>query len=382
MSPDFSTVVESDQPFVLDRTMSWDGAGYGSHAESSVASPSTTWYLAEGSTSGDFALFYLLQNPNPTATTATVRYLRPFGLPPIDRQHALAPNSRTTIPVDAQGAELASTDLSAVITAPQPIIVERAMYMTRNGQTFAAGHGSAGVTAPATNWFLAEGATGPFFDLFILLANPGDQTAQVTVAYLLSTGATFSKSYVVPANGRFTIWVDDEQIPAGSGIRPLDHVAVSSTITSTNGVPIIAERTMWWPSPALSAVYWTEAHNSPGATTTATRWAMAEGEVGGAQGAETYILIANTSPVAGAARVTLYFEDGASVNKTFSLLPQSRTTVSVSAEFPAAVGRRFGSVVDSLGPSPPAIVVERAMYTSPGGATWAAGTNALATPLP
>ncbi len=382
VSADFSSVVESDQPFVLDRTMSWDASGYGSHAESSVAAPSTTWYLAEGSTSGDFALFYLLQNPNPTATTATVRFLRPFGQPPIDRAYVLAAHSRTTIAVDAQGPELASTDLSAVITTGQPIIVERAMYMTRHGQTFAAGHGSAGVTAPATHWFLAEGATGPFFDLFILLANPGDQTAQVSVDYLLSTGTTFTKSYVVPANGRFTVWVDDEQIPAGSGTRPLDNVAVSSTVTSTNGVPIIAERTMWWPSPALSVVYWTEAHNSPGATTTATRWAMAEGEVGGAQGSETYILIANTSPVAGAARVTLYFEDGASVNQTFSLLPRSRTTVSVSAQFPAAVGRRFASVVESLGPSPPAIVVERAMYTSPGGVTWAAGTNALATPLP
>jgi hypothetical protein len=382
LSPDFSTVVESDQPIVVDRTMSWDANGYGSHTESSVSSPATTWYLAEGSTSADFALFYLLQNPNPTATTANVRYLRPFGQPPIDRQYPLAPNSRTTIPVDDQGPELAFTDLSAVVTAGLPIIVERAMYMTRPGQTFAAGHGSAGVTAPATSWFFAEGATGPFFDLFILLANPGSQPAEVTVDYLLLGGAVWSKSYVVPANGRFTIWVDEEQIPGGSGVRPLDNVAVSSTIRSTNGVPIIAERTMWWPSPALTASYWTEAHNSPGATATATRWAMAEGEVGGAQAAETYVLIANTSAFSGTARVTLYFEDGTSTNQTYTLLPRSRTNVAVSTQFPAAAGRRFGAMVESLGATPAQIVVERAMYTSPGGVTWAAGTNALATPLP
>ena len=217
VSPDFSTVVESDQQVIVDRTMSWDASGYGSHAESSVASPATTWYLAEGSTSTDFALFYLLQNPNPTATTATVRYLRPLGQAPIERTYPLAASSRTTIPVDSQGPELASTDVSAVITAPLPIIVERAMYISRPGQVFAAGHGSAGVTAPATSWFLAEGATGPFFDLFILLANPNDQPAQVTVDYLLLNGTTYAKSYQVPANGRFTIWVDDEQIPAGPG---------------------------------------------------------------------------------------------------------------------------------------------------------------------
>jgi uncharacterized repeat protein (TIGR01451 family) len=373
-SADFSTVVESDQPIVLDRTMSW-GGGYGSHAEVGVPSPATTWYLAEGSTSGDFSLFYLIQNPNATATTATVTYLLPFGQPPLVRQYELAPLSRTTIPVDDQGEPLTSTDVSAVISAPVPIIVERAMYKSTPSQPFAAGHGSAGVTAPATSWFLAEGATGPFFDCFILLANPNGQNVAVTVDYLLSDGTTHAKSYVIPANGRFTIWVDSEEIPAGSGLHPLDNVAVSSTITST--LPIVVERTMWWPGPGIAADFWTEAHNSPGATATGTRWALAEGEVGGVDAAETYILIANTSPSSGVARVTLYFEDGTTAQRDFPLLPRSRFNVSVSAEFPSAQGRRFGAEIESLGDPAAQVVVERAMYTSPGGVTWNAGTNAL-----
>jgi hypothetical protein len=56
--------------------------------------------------------------------------------------------------------------------------------------------------------------------------------------------------------------------------------------------------------------------------------------------------------------------------------------VAVSSVFAEAAGRRFASIVESLGAVPAQIVVERAMYTSPGGATWAAGTNALATRLP
>ena len=40
---------------------------YGSHAETSIAAPSTTWHLAEGATHGAFDLFYLLQNPGDTA---------------------------------------------------------------------------------------------------------------------------------------------------------------------------------------------------------------------------------------------------------------------------------------------------------------------------
>jgi hypothetical protein len=277
-SADFATVAESDQPIALDRTMTWDASGYGSHAETAVESASTTWYLAEGSTSGDFSLFYLLENPAGTPATATVRFLRPFGQAPIEQSYTLPANSRTTIPVDDVDARLANTDVSAAIAASAPIIVERAMY---KGAGFAAGHESAGVTEPSTRWFLAEGATGPFFDLFILLANPSGRAADVRVDYLLSTGATYSKQYTVPAEGRFTIWVDDEVIPNGSGQRPLDNVAVSTTVTSLNDTPIIVERSMWWPGPGLAADFWTEAHNSPGVTKTGRRWALAEGEVGG-----------------------------------------------------------------------------------------------------
>ena len=65
---------------------------------------------------------------------------------------------------------------------------------------------------------------------------------------------------------------------------------------------------------------WFEAHNSPGTTSTGTRWALAEGEVGGANATETYVLIANTSPFAGSATVTLLFEDGTTAAKLFPLL--------------------------------------------------------------
>ena len=201
--------------------------------------------------------------------------------------------------------------MSAVIDTLDgaPIIVERAMYLSTPGHPFNAGHESMGVTAPALNWFLAEGATGPYFDLFLLIANPNPQDAAVTVTYLLTDGRTFSRTLTAPANSRSNIWVDLEQIPGEPGF-PLADAALSSTVASTNGVPIIVERAMWWPGDG-----WAEGHNSAGATTTGTAWALAEGEVGGARSTETYLLIANTSAFAGSATVTLYFEDGTSTAK-------------------------------------------------------------------
>jgi hypothetical protein len=370
---EFSTVIESDLPVVADRTMRWDATGYGSHAETSIASPALLWYLAEGATHSGFDLFYLVQNASSSDASIEITYLRSAPLAPVVRPYVIPANARHTIWVDTEGPALANHNLSAVIRSTNnvPISVERAMYLNVPGQTFGAGHDSAGITEPKTSWFLAEGATGEYFDLFILVANPSGTDAAIQARFLLEDGTVITKQYTAAANSRLNIFVDDED-------PRLANAAVSTTITSTNGVPVIVERAMWWPGPTPST--WSEAHNSAGATATGTMWAMAEGEVGGAFQTETYILLANTSPAAAPVRVTLLFEDGtAPVSKTFSVNPNARFNVNAAAEFPAAAGRRFGAIVESLGAVPAQIVVERAMYSNSLGVIWAAGTNALAT---
>lgn len=377
---EFATVIESDAEVVVDRMMWWGAPeAYGTHAETSVAGPATTWYLAEGSTHGNFELFYLLQNPGASASTVHVRYLLPQG-GPLERNYEVDPGSRLTLWVDTVPG-LAATDVSAVLTVTSgpPIIVERAMYLNRPGQTFAAGHESAGVTAPALDWFTAEGATGDFFDMFLLLANPGTEEALVEATYLLPDGSTLDKTYPVPAASRFNIWVDAELIP-GHGLALAD-TAVSVALHVTNGVPIIVERAMWWPAPAPS---WHEAHNASGAVASASRWVLADGDVGGPPGnTETYILIANTSPFVTDVKVTLLYADGsAAESRTFTVNPTSRFNVDVGAHFPAAVGRGFGAIVESTGVPAASLVVEQAIYNDAGGVRWAAGTAAAATPVP
>jgi Beta-propeller repeat len=369
----FSTLIEADVQVVADRTMTWDGSGYGSHAERGILTrTATTWYLAEGATHGAFDLFYLLQNPGDTAANVEITYLLPEPQQPIVQTLTLERGSRTTIPVDAQPG-LAETDVSASIRSTNgvPFVVERAMYFSRPGQAFAAGHESAGVTAPATRWFLAEGATGAFFNTFILIANPSADTATVEMQYLLDGGGVVTVPHNVAPRSRLTINAALED-PA------LLSANMSTIITSTNNVPIVVERAMWWPAGPAG---WHEAHNSPGEITTGTRWGLAEGESGGPSGKQTYILIANTSAFAGNARVTLLFEDGTTSEQTFTLQANSRTNVNVEVEFPVSANRRYGAVIESLGATPMELVVERAMYSNAGGVVWAAGTNALATKL-
>src|SRR5262249_4756130 len=135
------------------------------------------------------------------------------------------------------------------------------------------------------------------------------------------------------------------------------------------------ERAMWWPEGQ-----WYEGHLSAGATTTASKWGLAEGEVTPGT-TETYILIANTSPSAGTAKVTLVFETGATMELNVPLLPNSRTNVPVSTTSTVFADHtvRFGAIIEAAGLD---LVVERSVYTNVDGVTWASGTSALGTPLP
>src|SRR6185369_6510513 len=269
------TLVEADVQIVADRTMTWDHSSYGSHAERGILTrTATTWYLAEGATHGGFSLFYLIQNPGTTPANIEITYLLPAPQAPIVLNYVVAPTSRRTIPVDDEPG-LSATDVSAILTSTNgvPFIAERSMYFSRPDQAFAAGHESAGVTSTSTHWFLAEGATGSFFNMFILLANPNTTDANVELKYLLSDGSTITKTHVVAAQSRLTLNAALED-------PGLTSAAFSTAATSTNGIGIIVERAMWWP--ANNPGGWYEAHGSPGETTTGTKWAMAEGETGGA----------------------------------------------------------------------------------------------------
>ena len=118
---------------VVDRTMTWDASGYGSHVETG------------GGCAGDDVVLRRGVDLRP------LRAVLPAAEPAVDRRRPrrsatcgrsgsrrsrrptrCSPVSRTTIVVDGEGAELASTDVSAVITAASPIVAERAMYLSRS----------------------------------------------------------------------------------------------------------------------------------------------------------------------------------------------------------------------------------------------------------
>jgi uncharacterized repeat protein (TIGR01451 family) len=368
-SYEFSTTIEADVPVASARAMTWDPTYYGMSLGTGSAAASTTWYFAEGSTLGDFHLFFLLVNPSETTdATVTATYLLLDGSTVV-RQVLVPAHSRVTVAVKAIPG-LNDADVGAVFTSTLPIVVERSMYLN-HGRVFEAGDAVAGVPQPMNNWFIAEGASSAFFNYFLLLANPGPQATTVTARYQLEDGTTVTKLYTLPPTSRKTLNVGLED-------PKLATAAVSTSLTATN--PIIAERAMWWPGPSL-APRWYGGHQTMGSTQSGLRWAMASGSDGGAGHDKTYVLIANQNSTAAQALVTVIFDDATSVTKLLSLAATSRTTVNIG-EIPGAANRRFSVIVESVGPSPVPLSVDVSRYHTTPEQFWSGGGSTLGIKVP
>jgi hypothetical protein len=371
-----TSVRTTDTPLVVERTMRWGVAPdpqYGAHTDRATAGAALRWYFAEGA-QGFFYTYLLLANPDASANTATVDWLIE-GAPAVRRTVNLAPRSRTTIDAGADPA-LVGRSFGIIVTFAAPAVAERAMYFGTE-PLFKAGHDSAGVTTPSTRWFLAEGATGPFFETFILLANPNPTPADATLQFLTQSGASVTRTVTIPAMARHTIDIE--------GLSPaapeLANEAVATVVTATQ--PIVAERAQYWPGVGND---WYEAHNSFGVMDPRLVWGLAEGRVGNPPGVpaanyQTYILVAN--PGSETAHVSIRFlrENAGSMLRQFTVPAGRRLNISVAgagSSVPDLSNEHFGALLRSDQP----VVVERALYGNAGTQVFGIGTNATATPLP
>ncbi|MPZ16418.1 MAG: hypothetical protein GEV06_00675 [Luteitalea sp.] len=362
-----STRIESDQPIAGLRQMLWDDTSYGSALESGQPEAANTWYFGEGATYV-FDVFHVIENENSVDANVTITYLRGQDQgPPVIQEVVVPAYTRQTVWANAVPG-LESVEISAVITSDAPIVAERAMYLTGDGDRgFEAGQMSAGATALSTTWNIAEGATH-YFDTFLFFGNPNDQEATVTVTFQLPAGQTITKQYVVPAQAKRTILIDGQQDPF------LEDTAFAASVSST--VPIIVERAMWWGPTSAS---WYEAHASLGTTETGTVFGIGEAQSGGEAEEDTYVLVSNASDTPAPVRFTLIYDDGTTEEKTLEVGGSSRLTALITTEFPASEGRRFSILVESVDQVP--ITVEVSRYQSTDGLFGNAGGTAHATKI-
>ncbi len=197
------------------------------HDSIGVATGSPDWYLAEGCTGEGFETWVLVQNPGDKPANIQLTYMTPEGAKP-GPSETLPANSRKTYNVadTVPGAWQVSTK----VHSNKPVVAERAMY--GNGRIW--GHDSVGVSKPSQDWYLAEGCTGAGFETWVLVQNPGDKPAKVSLTYMTPSGPVNGPSETIAANSRTTFNVA-ETVPG--------LLEVSTKVTSN--VPVIAERAMY-----------------------------------------------------------------------------------------------------------------------------------------
>ena len=129
----------------------------------------------------------------------------------------------------------------------------------------------------------------------------------------------------------------------------LADTAVSTIVTSTNGVPIVVERAMWWPG----------RQRDRGARPTITRRDDHRHALGDGRGrtrrparpSRPTCWSPTRRPRPARRTVTLHVRgrQRAAGAHAIAMAPSSRLNIPVAVDFPSAAGRRFGAIVESIG---------------------------------
>ena len=328
--------VGSDIPVFDERAMYW-GDRIEGHDSIGTASGATTWYLAEGCTDYGFETWVEILNPGGYEAEASVTYLTTAG-PVAGPTIAIPPYSRGTVSANETAPK---GDVSVLVESDRPVVVERSMYWdSRRG-----GSGSSGVKQPASDWYLAEGATHSGFETYLLVLNPGAKAETVDVELMTAGSGAGSETagaspkkirLAVPAMSRKTLRVNDVIPGADVSI----HVRAKS--------PVVAERSMYWPGGASGKA----GHSTVGTSAPATSTFLPEGCT--AWGFETWLLVGN--PSADGAKVNVYAmtEGGEKEVCALEVPPCGRRTVRVNDYYQGNLSLRVESTVP--------LVCERAVY--------------------
>jgi IPT/TIG domain/Fibronectin type III domain len=231
----FATELESDQVVAFDRSMS-SSAGFGPQIQTAAEQPAMRWRLAAGSTR-ELELFYLLQNPNDVAAEVEVGYHSGDGAHTVTKTYQVPPHGRLTLAVDREDPALAAADVSGDVTSTNvPIVVERSMYVARDGKpalalaamgvamehTVAAEITKVSSEGPETaaRWLIAEAGQGDASgeSTPVVVSNTDATPVAVRVTLLFEDAVEQSATFEVGGAAQLTISIA-QAFPAAAG-RP------------------------------------------------------------------------------------------------------------------------------------------------------------------
>jgi hypothetical protein len=346
---DVSALVESDQLILAERPMyfNYRNKWTGGHDVIGVPAPRNYYYFAEGTTrnnptDGYFDEWLCFQNPGTTDAVVTVNYVLGTGKT-VQKMYSAKAKSRYTVDVNTEVGK--DQDVSCVVNSSQPIVAERPMYFNYHDK-WTGGHDVVGAPGPDTEFYFAEGTTRDnardgSFEEWICLQNATSTAAPVRITYYTEQAGTQTQDVTVGPTSRLTV---DVNAKLGA------NVDTSFKIESTSGVPILAERPMYFNYHSA----WDGGHDVMGCNAPKKSFYFAEGTT--RAGFATWVAVMN--PGSTDANVTFRYMLGDGSVKTASVVvaPEKRYTRDVLADVGA--DKDVSIVVEGN----TEIVVERPMY--------------------
>lgn len=335
-----STIVDGiTGTVVAERAMyASNGSITGAHVGKAAHAPGPNWFLPEGASTGGFETWILVANPSATLPSdVALTYMTSQGQV-TGPAMTLGPYQRASFRVNDA---VQTYDVSTRVTASGPgVVAERATYV--NNSRLAGATNSPGTQAPATSWFLAEGATAGGFETWILVANPDPVlTATVTLNFMTGTGPVTGPAFQLGPSRRRSILVNET----------VSTFNVSTRVTAST--PVIAERALYSNHPTLGR----GASTGEGVDTPANSWILVEGATVG--GFETWVLVMNPGPGIANVNLTYLTANGPVTGPAFALAPGQRRSVRVNDSVTT-----YDVATRVVATSP--VVAERSVYAPPG----------------
>ncbi len=229
----------------------------GASSSPCATSGSSSWYLPTGQTRVNADEFISLLNPYPSATIVDLSFVTNQGVEQPQNFQGVDVPANGLVNVDLGTYLSRRSAIEATVTARTGSVVAWETEIVTPPAAGAPLVGSAaaskpladpawpiagvtvtlGAPAAATSWVWPDGLAGGGMQEQYVVYNPGSKPARVRLSIGLAGGAAEPLSFSVGA-GQVVPVVSEQQarIPAG--------VAHSAKLTSVNGIPVVAERTL------------------------------------------------------------------------------------------------------------------------------------------
>jgi hypothetical protein len=239
----------------------------------------TRFFFAEGYTGSGFQEYLCIANPNQETVELAVDYLFSDGTS-LARSYTIDAGRRFTVDVNSEVGPDREVSVVARSLA-RGLVVERPLYFNY-GDGWTGGSDVVGAGSASPTWYFAEGYTGPGFDEWVCVLNPGNRDASLNFRFQTQEeGEKVVGGQSVAAHSRATFKVND-----------LLGANYQCSLKLESDQPVVAERPMYFDYLGTTGdLHWNGGHCVMGAGQPAKEFNFAEGTT--RSGFEEWITIQN-----------------------------------------------------------------------------------------